>query len=67
MESYLCSLGYDVWVEVENGYVVPSQRPSTTDEKKSCDYNIKANNAIYCGLTNEILVKIMRYKSTKEV
>lgn len=67
MENYLSSLGFDVWDSVTQGYTLAPKCPSTPDEEKAYGRNAKAKNAILCGLTNEILVKVMHYKSAKEV
>lgn len=67
METYLSSLGFDVWELVTQGYTFPSKGPSIADEKKSYGSNAKAKNSLLCGLANGIHVKVMHCKSANEV
>lgn len=66
METYLSSLGFDVWMSVVNRYIVPATPPTNLDAKKEYVYNSKENNAILGGLSEKEFVKVMHYKSAKE-
>ena len=57
MKAYLMSLGFDVWSSVTNGYVIPKNAPTTNEEKKACENNTTALNAIVGGLENLSLSK----------
>jgi hypothetical protein len=67
MRSYLMELGCDVWLSVINGYDVPETAPSDTTAKKLYNDNSRVVNAILGGLTNNVFVKVMHCKSTKEI
>jgi hypothetical protein len=67
MRSYLMALGCDVWLSVINGYTVPTTAPSDTTAKKLCNDNSRVVNAILGGLANNVFVKVMHCKSTKEI
>lgn len=46
MQTYLMSLGYDVWSAIENGYTTPKTPPVDTDGKRLNNNNYRAKNAI---------------------
>ncbi|XP_057851780.2 uncharacterized protein LOC131061963 [Cryptomeria japonica] len=66
MKRHLTSLDYKVWFAVENAYT-STTTPSTPNEEKEYECDAKAFNAICCGLTNDVLVKIMDCKNAKAV
>ncbi|KAH9332155.1 hypothetical protein KI387_044299, partial [Taxus chinensis] len=47
------------------GYIVPATPPTSNADKKACNENSKAMNAIMCGLGESEMVKVMHYKSAK--
>lgn len=66
METYLSSLGFDVWMSVKNGYTIPSVPPIDLNAKKEYENNAKAKHAILSGLFDNEFVKVMHCSSTKE-
>ncbi|XP_057856783.1 uncharacterized protein LOC131066091 [Cryptomeria japonica] len=66
MKFHLKSLGYEVWSVVENAYTKTTP-PTTPDEKKAYESDAKNSNAICCGLTNDVLVKVMDCKNAKSI
>lgn len=49
------------------GYTVPTTPPTDDANKKLYDCSVKARNDILCGLTKSVYIKVMHYKSVKEV
>lgn len=66
METYLSSLGCDVWMLVVNGYTVLNNPPIEPDAKREYENNDKAKNDILSGLSENYLLKVMHWSSTKE-
>ncbi|XP_059066326.1 uncharacterized protein LOC131857646 [Cryptomeria japonica] len=66
MQRHITSLGYDVWVVVKTAYT-SATTPKTSDEKKAYECDAKASNAICCGLSNDVLVKVMDCKNAKAI
>lgn len=66
IETYLSSLGFDVWMLVKNGYNVPQVPPTDPDLKKEYENNKKAKNAILSGLSDTEFMKVMHCTSAKE-
>lgn len=66
METYLSSLGLDVWMSVKNGYIVPNVPPIDPDAKKEYENNAKDKHAILSGLPDNEVVKVMHFSSAKE-
>lgn len=58
METYISSLGFDVWMSIKNKYVVPSVPPTDPDAKKEYEINVKTKHAILSGLSNNEFVKM---------
>jgi hypothetical protein len=67
MQTYLTTLGMDIWLSVVNGYIVPKNTPSDPDEKKLMRCNSKARHVIISGLTPTVSSKVMGCNTTKEV
>lgn len=65
METYLSSIGLDVWIYVKNGSTVPSYPPIDLDAKEY-ENNAKLKHAILSGMSNNEFVKVMHCSSTKE-
>ena len=59
METYISSLGMDVWDAVKNGYTTPVVPPTDAAGKKEFLDDAKAKNALMCGLVDSELVKVM--------
>jgi hypothetical protein len=66
MKTYLMSLGYDVWSEIENGYTAP-KIPVDTNGKRFSNNNYRAKNVILYGLEKSVYTKVMHCASTKEM
>lgn len=66
METYISTLGFDVWMSVNNRYTIPSVPPTNLDAKKEYENNAKAKHAILSVLSDNEFVKVMHYASTKE-
>jgi hypothetical protein len=67
IQTYLTTLGVDIWLSVVNGYKVPKNTPTDPDEKKLMSCNSKARHVIISGLTPTISSKVMGCNTTKEV
>eukprot|EP00253_Pinus_taeda_P019655 PITA_19655 len=65
--AYLQSLGTDVWDIIETGYNFPSATPTDAAEKKKYETNAKAVNTLLGCLSKTEFVKVMQYKSAKEI
>ena len=55
MRIFLCSIDFELWEIVENGYTMPqySRDQWSNEEKRLYTLNAKAMNAFYCAL-NEV-------------
>ena len=65
--AYLQSLGAEVWGIVEGGYKFPSATPTDPAEKKQYELNAKAVTVLLSSLTQSEFMKIMHFKSAKEI
>eukprot|EP00253_Pinus_taeda_P014149 PITA_14149 len=65
--AYLQSLGAEVWGIVEGGYKFPSATPTDPTKKKKYELNAKAVTVLLSSLTQSEFMKIMHFKSTKEI
>eukprot|EP00253_Pinus_taeda_P008555 PITA_08555 len=65
--AYLQSLGTDVWDIIETGYTFPSATPTDAAEKKKYETNAKVVNTLLECLSQTEFMKVMRYKSAKEI
>ena len=63
MQIHLLAQGYKVWETIEKGFT------PTLDEqgKKNMVYDAKAKDIIINGLVKSIYLKVLSYKTTKEV
>jgi hypothetical protein len=62
MEGFIVSLGFEVWNSIEDGYTMPTNVLTIDDEK-----NGKERYDLLSGLANLEFLKVMSYKSTKEI
>jgi len=67
MKTYISALGYEIWEATKNGYTTPSMPITIAADRKEYESNSKAKNAIMCGLVDRELVRVMNYKSEKEI
>ena len=59
MQTYLCSLGYDIWELVRVGYIpLPSTSSLDVAAKKAFENDSNAKNALMCGLKDNELCKV---------
>lgn len=65
--SYLQSRGTEVQDIIDIGYTFPSTTPTDPAEKKKYETNAKAVNTVLGCLSQSEFVKVMKYKSTKEI
>ena len=68
MKLFLQSQGLDVWLDVENGYIVLDTTPiAGTTERRLMKCNAKAMYAIQGGLIGSKFVKVMHCTLAKEI
>eukprot|EP00253_Pinus_taeda_P035402 PITA_35402 len=65
--AYLQSLGIEVWDIIDTGYTFPSVTPTDPTEKKKYETNAKAFNTLLGCLSQSEFVKVMQFKSAKEI
>ena len=65
--AYLQSLGTEVWDIIDTWYTFPSATPIDLAEKNKYETNAKAVNTLLGCLSQSEFVKVMQYKSTKEI
>eukprot|EP00253_Pinus_taeda_P006883 PITA_06883 len=65
--AYLQSLGTEVWDIIETCYTFPLATPTDAAEKKKYETNAKAVNTLLGCLSQTEFVKVMQYKSAKEI
>ena len=68
MKGFLKALGEQVWQAVEVGWIKPKEALVDWDEAtiKAENFNNRALNALFCGVTNEEFKKISSTKVAKE-
>jgi len=65
--AYLQSLGTEVWDIINTGYTFPSTTPIDLVEKKKYETNAKVVNTLLRFLSQSKFIKVMQYKSAKEI
>eukprot|EP00253_Pinus_taeda_P012796 PITA_12796 len=65
--AYLQYLGTEVWDIIDTGYNFPSTTPTDPAEKKKYETNAKATNTLLGCLSQSEFVKVMQFKSKKEI
>ena len=68
MKVFLQALGEQVWQAIEVGWIKPKEAPVDWDEEtiKVENFNSKALNALFCGVTNEEFKKISSIDVARE-
>ena len=68
MKVFLQALGEQVWQAIEVGWIKPKEALMDWDEAtiKAANFNRRALNALFCGVTNEEFKKISSTEITKE-
>ncbi|XP_059078184.1 uncharacterized protein LOC131876736 [Cryptomeria japonica] len=66
MEAFIHSLDVRIWEVVSNKYDVPSIVPTDADERTKYELDKRARFVIICGLSKEVFVKVMYFKSANE-
>ena len=68
MKVFLYALGEKVWQAVEVGWIKPKEAPMDWDEAtiKTANFNSRALNTLFCGVTNEEFKKISYTEVAKE-
>jgi hypothetical protein len=67
VKSYLTTSGVDIWYSFVNGYVIPNNAPTNTNEKNLMSCNSKARHVILGALAPTIASKVMGCNTAKEV
>ena len=69
MKVFLQALGEQVWQVVEVGWIKPKEALVDWDEATiiEANFNSRALNALFCGVTNEEFKKISSTEVAKEV
>ena len=68
MKVFLQALDEQVWQAVEVGWIKPKEAPVDWDEATiiEANFNSRALNALFCGVTNEKFKKILFTEVFKE-
>ena len=68
MKVFLQALGEQVWQAVEVGWIKPKEASVDWDNATiiAVNFNSRALNALFCGLTNEEFKKISSTEVAKE-
>ena len=68
MRAFLQLLNEKVWEAVEIGWTKPKGAPADWDDAKikAANFNSRAFNALFSGVTNEEFKKISSIETTKE-
>ena len=68
MKVFLQALGEQVWQAIEIGWIKLEEAPVNWDEATiiAANFNSRALNALFCGVTNEEFKKISSMKVAKE-
>ena len=69
MKVFLQALSEQVWQAVEVGWIKPKEAPVNWDEATIIaeNFNSRALNALFCGVTNEEFKEISSTKVANEV
>ena len=67
MRSHILSIGLDVWMSIERGYIYKKSPPTDLEGIKQFGYNAKVVNAIFVGLGRIVFVKVIHCKTTKDI
>ena len=68
MKVFLQALSEQVWLAVEVGWIKPKEAPVDWNDATivAKNFNSKALNALFCGVTNEEFKKILSSEVAKE-
>ena len=68
MKVFLQALGEQVWQAIEVGWIKPKEASVDWDDARIivANFNSRALNALFCGMTNEEFKKISSTKVAKE-
>ena len=68
MKVFLYALGEKVWQAVEVGWIKPKEAPVDCDDATiiAANFNSKALNALFCGVTDEEFKKLSSTEVAKE-
>ena len=66
---FLQALGEQVWQAVKVGWIKPKEAPMDWDDATiiAANFNSRALNALFCGVTNEEFKRISSTEVTKEI
>ena len=68
MKFFLQALGEQVWQAIEVGWIKPKEASMDCDDATiiAANFNSRALNALFCGVTNEEFKRISSTKVAKE-
>ena len=67
VRSYIMSIGLDVWMSIETGYIYLKSPPTDLEGIKQFGYNAKVVYAILAGLARTAFAKVMHCKIAKDI
>ena len=69
IKIFLQALGEQVWQAVKVGWIKPKEAPMDWDDATiiAANFNNRALNALFCGVTNEEFKRISSTEVTKEI
>lgn len=67
MQIHIFAKEYDIWEMLKQVYNAKSSPPTDVKGKKLVKYAAKYKNAIVSGLTESVYVKVLGYKTNKEL
>ena len=69
IKIFLQALGEQVWQAVKVGWIKPKEAPMDWDDATiiAANFNSRALNALFCGVTNEEFKRISSTEVTKEI
>ena len=67
MRSYIMSIGLDIWMSIQKGYIYPKYPLADIEGMKQFGYNAKVVNTILVGLARTVFAKVMHCKTIKEI
>ena len=65
MQSYLISLGFNIWESFMTGYLVTTTPPTDATWKTNSENNSKSMNGILCSLLESNFINVMHCESVK--
>ena len=67
MEAFIHSLDVRMWDVVTTKYIIRSTLPTYPNDKITYELDKKARYPLLCGLTEDVFVKVVYYKSANDI